>query len=323
MDTPGFDHGTERQLLVEVANGIRNFDGKARIVGILLVIPMYHTRVNDMHRKLLRFTLALCGNEYIPQVTVVTTFWEASKEQQAKYNARHANLLVEVGKVWSAPGRINHYKHGRKYEDGEDTGVYLKWYEDREAIAEYAKDMIHRRYGDNNPQDPRIIRELGPGPDLTRTTAGQFLGMTPTSSPGSTFGSASSASDAPRSEEEFAQNHEQDIPKQEPPTEDRPEDTPPKPSPCSDGAFRQGTNAQTNEKGWWDYVLEAVVAFASNINVLVSVDSNGGSASAGLGFSNGPGGGSRTHTPRAGHYNGPLGKLSHVHIPAKHLLTSI
>ncbi|KAH6702147.1 hypothetical protein BKA61DRAFT_661511 [Leptodontidium sp. MPI-SDFR-AT-0119] len=313
MDTPGFDHGCESEVFHEVVKGIEAVRPHARIIGVLLITPMHHIRVNEMDEKLLRFARGVCGDEYMTQVTDVTTFWEAHKEKQKlAYNTRLANRLE---------------KHGRKYEDGQDTGVFLEWDDDRDDIVEYAKDMIHRHYGSINPRDPQIVQELGTGLPLEHTAAGQSLGLTPASTHNSTSNPASSSSStAPGPEEENAEkpkqdspkqdnpkqdNPKQDNPKQEPPKQEPPKKDPPKDPPqsssSSDGASEQGTGAQTYEKGLWDYGLEFLGTIVRNIHFDASAGSSGG-------FSGGPPGPSWPHIPMGPRYNGPIDRNSVVDI---------
>ena len=338
MDTPGFDHGSESEVFHEVVNGIEAVRPHARIIGVLLVTPMHHIRVNEMDEKLLRFARAFCGDEYMTQVTVVTTFWEAHKEKQKLvYNTRLANRLEKVKELWSVQGPISHYQHGRKYEDGQDTGVFLEWDEDRDDIVEYAKDMIRRHYGSINPRDPRIVRELETGLSLEHTTAGQSLGLTPASTPNSASNPASSSSSAaPGPEEENTEKPKQDTPKQEQPRQDLPNQEPPKQEPpkkdspkkdppqsssSSNGASNQGTDAQTNGKGWWDYALDIFGTIVHNTHLEISTGPGGGFSSAGMGFLGGPPGPPLPHIPMGPRYNGPVGELAHVHIPFGNLLT--
>ncbi|ORY12719.1 hypothetical protein BCR34DRAFT_288083 [Clohesyomyces aquaticus] len=329
MDTPGFDHGVELEVFHEVAKGIEAVRPYARIVGVLLVIPMHHTRVNEMDEKLLRFTQALCGDEYISQVTIVTTFWDAHKEKQKlKYNARLSNLLEKVKELWSIQRPISHYQHGRKYEAGQDTGAFLEWDEDRDDIVDYAKDMIRRNYENISPRDPQIVQEIGIELTLEHTEAGRFLSQGPAYTPKSTSNSTSSSSTTPSPEERSREERKQENPKQEKLRQDLPNQDSPKephekdlpkrdqsqPFSSSDGASRQGNGAQAqaNEKGWWDYALDIFGTIVRNTHFEVSAGSSGGFSNARTGFSGGPHGPSLTHVTMGPRYNGPVDRNSVV-----------
>lgn len=318
MDTPGFDHESELEVFYEVVSGMKAVRPHARIIGILLIFPMHHTRIKKMDEMLLHFAREFCGNEYMTQVTVVTTFWEAHGEnQKRKYNTRLANLLEKVKELWSVQGPISHYQHGRKYEDGQDTGVCLEWEKDQNSIVEYAKDMIHRNYGYINPRDPRIVQELEAGRPLERTAAGRSLGLTRVFTSNS---ASSSYSAAPGPEEEIVEKPKQDNTKQEQSREDLPNQGPPKQEPPSDGASKQRTGPQTIEKGWWDYGLDVLGTVVSNIHFEPSARSSGGFSSDGMGFSGGPPRPSLPNIPIEPGYNGPVGELAHVNILFGNLL---
>lgn len=74
MDTPCFDGRSESQVFREVVKGIEAVRPHARIIGVLLVTQINDSRFDDKDEKLLRSAQAFCGNEYLAQVTYVTTF---------------------------------------------------------------------------------------------------------------------------------------------------------------------------------------------------------------------------------------------------------
>lgn len=305
MDTPGFDFGAESEVFHEIVKGIKALGPYARIVGVLLLLPMHHTRVNAMDEKLLRFARAFGGDEYMNQVVVVTNFWDAqSEDKKRKYGIRLANILEKVKELWSVQGIINHYQHGRKYQDGQDKGVFLQWDEDRKDIVEYAKDMIHRHYGVTGLRDPQIVRELRQDFLLEHTAAGKSLDFTRTQTPNSIPKLSSPYSVASESGENIAEEPKQNTSKQgeskqnfpnqgpftKEPTEKEPSKTDPPQSPSSsDGVTGQKTGAQ-NGKGLWAYGLDMLGAFVSNIRFEVSVGPS-------QGFSN---------VEMGSHYGGPM-----------------
>ncbi|KAH8699357.1 hypothetical protein GQ44DRAFT_764727 [Phaeosphaeriaceae sp. PMI808] len=300
MDTPGFDHGSELEVFQEVVKGIKAIRLHARIIGVLLVTPMHHTRVNEMDEKLLRFARAFCGDENLAQVTNVTTFWETHKEKQKQpYNTRLANRLEKVKELWSVQGLIAHYQHGRKYEGEQDAGVSLEWDEDREEIAGYAKDMIHRHYGSINPRELLIVQQLGEGLPPKQTAAGQSLGLTAESTHKTTSSNASSPSSAvPEPEEQNAEKLKQDSFKEEPPKKD-----PPQSASSLDRTSKQGTGSQTIKKGWSDYGLDILGTFVRNVHFKAPTRSTRGFSNAGM-VSRG-----EQMAPR---YNGPVDQNSVV-----------
>lgn len=129
MDTPGFnDHELrDNGAFREVAKGIHAFGHNARIVGVLLVLPMNPGARID-NGNLVDFVKAFVGRDYLSQVTVVTNFWTANSEQQKqKFLERRSAILDHLGKNWSVPSveSISHYEHGQRYKNGEGTGEFL------------------------------------------------------------------------------------------------------------------------------------------------------------------------------------------------------
>jgi hypothetical protein len=271
-----------------------------------------------MDEKLLRFARAFGGDEYLAQVTDVTTFWKTHNEKEKeRYNTRLASRHKKVKELWSVQGLIAHYQHGRKYKDDEDTGVSLEWDEDRDEIVEYAKDMIHRHYGSINPRELRIVQELGEGIPPEQTAAGQSLGLTAESTHKTTSNDASSPSSAVlEPEEQNTEKLKRGTFQDDPSKKDSPQS-----GSSSDGTSKQGTGAQKHEKKWWDYGLEfvstvvgaAVGAVVRNIDIGGPTTSSGGFSNAGMTFG---------REPIAPHYNGPFGKPPQILIFFRNLLTS-
>lgn len=242
----------------------------------------------------------------VSRVVLIVLDGEAYKEKQKlMYNNRLEAYIKEAGKLWSVQGPINHYQHGRKYENGQDTGEFLDWDEDRDDIVGYAKDMIDRHYGNIDSRDPQIIQELERVHPVECTAAGKSLGLTPASTtPSSTSNSDSlSFSAAPVLEGDNPEKPKQDAseqdpsdnpPKQDPP-DDPPKQDPPRSSSCSNRVSTQGTGAQTNKKGFWDYTREAIGIIASSLasEAVSELGRQVSGASRGPSLSRGP------------HYNGP------------------
>ncbi|KAH7394765.1 hypothetical protein BKA66DRAFT_438571 [Pyrenochaeta sp. MPI-SDFR-AT-0127] len=165
--------------------------------------------------------------------------------------------------------------------------------------------MIDRHYGNIDSRDPQIIQELERVHPVECTAAGKSLGLTPASTtPSSTSNSDSlSFSAAPVLEGDNPEKPKQDAseqdpsdnpPKQDPP-DDPPKQDPPRSSSCSNRVSTQGTGAQTNKKGFWDYTREAIGIIASSLasEAVSELGRQVSGASRGPSLSRGP------------HYNGP------------------
>ncbi|EXJ70048.1 uncharacterized protein A1O5_07121 [Cladophialophora psammophila CBS 110553] len=200
MDTPGFDPGSEQKVFLEIVRGIRTIGPFAQIIGLLYLTCINQPRFDQFDRKLVRFIRAFCGDEYLPRITFVTTFWTAAgPRQQTTFNQQLEFLRRNWQKAFDGQEPIL-YQHGREYNlDGQDTGRFVDWFENRVQIAQYGKEMIVRRYGERGTPEtctasPRIVHELNANTPIHDTQAGRLLGMP--------SASASSSVPSPGSEEE-------------------------------------------------------------------------------------------------------------------------
>ncbi|OAP56452.1 hypothetical protein AYL99_09631 [Fonsecaea erecta] len=177
MDTPGFDAGDELQAFREIGRGIEAIRHHAAIVGVLYVTRINYSRIEHLDRKLLEFLGSFCGDRYIPRITFVTTHWTLSQgpypveeDKFVKLRSLWADFLTKGAKL---------YQHGQRYSDqGEDTGTCLSWDSQRREIAEHARGVVSRCYGEVNPGKPKIVEELGANIPLYRTAAAMALGLT-------------------------------------------------------------------------------------------------------------------------------------------------
>jgi hypothetical protein len=182
MDTPGFDPGNEERTYREIIRGIQSIRPFARISGLLYLTCIPQERFDSFDRKLIQFIRALCGDEYIPRVTFITTFWTvAGAEQAAKYNLQ-LEFLRSKWEQGVGAQELKLYQHGREYNvAGLDTGTVINWFTNREQIAQHAKEMVIRNYGGPTTVIPQIARELDANTPIQETDAGRLLGLRPRS----------------------------------------------------------------------------------------------------------------------------------------------
>lgn len=176
MDTPGFDEGSEQLLYSEILRAIKGFEGKARVAGVLHVSRINPVRLETWDNKLLDFLQALCGRHYLPQITFVTTYWTAHYEKEKKELNEHLKLLRNKWRE-NMGSAVSTYQHGRASADGGEDSEFLKWYEAREQIAQFAQVMICSRYGEVTSQTPQLINELAAGSSPEVTSAAKCLGI--------------------------------------------------------------------------------------------------------------------------------------------------
>jgi hypothetical protein len=296
MDTPGFDPENEQKTFLEIVRGIKAIRHLARISGLLYLTCINQPRFDDFDRKLMRFIRALCGDEYLPRITFVTTFWTAAGAgQRATFNQQ----LKSLRRNWQERfgGRQpSLYQHGREYNsDGLDTGSFINWFENRDQVAQHGKNMIARRYGGpTTPKNciptPKVVLEVDANTPVHDMDAGKLLGLLPAS-----FPSASSCGPSGDPGEESAQRNTTPS-----------GDSDPRPGHEGRPAAAQATTPNDSQKepephqaspsSWTQVACDVVGWVARNVNFRVDLGSTG----------------QRPTFPMGNAYNGPLGTFAHA-----------
>ncbi|KAJ5239139.1 hypothetical protein N7468_003758 [Penicillium chermesinum] len=187
MDTPGFDPEHAEAIFQEIVRGIQSIPSTSQIVGFLYFTCINQPRFDSFDRKVLQVVCAMCGHNYIPCVTFITTFWTAEgTSQQANFDTQLRSLKVEWKKAFSVE-ELHSYKHGRGYHTaGTVAEPFINWFDDsgRNQMAQHARNMIARRYcGPNisraSENTPKIVHELRRGTPIHETEAGRVLGLQP------------------------------------------------------------------------------------------------------------------------------------------------
>lgn len=294
MDTPGFDPENEQKTFLEIVRGIKAIRHFARIAGVLYLTCINQPRFDGFDRKLMRFIRVLCGAEYFPRITFVTTFWTAAGAgQQATFNQQLEFLRGNWQEEFGGQQQPSLYQHGREYSsDGLDTGYFISWFEKRHRVAQHGKNMIARRYGGptNRIVTPKVVQEVDTNTPVHDMEAGKLLGLFPTS-----FPTASSHGPSGDPGEESAQRNTTPS-----------GDSDPRPGHEGRPAAAQATTPrdseeepephQTSASSWTQVALDMVGWFARNVN-----------------FSIDPGSTERVPTfPMGNSYNGPRGKFAHA-----------
>jgi hypothetical protein len=141
--------------------------------GVLFVDRLGEDRVKTSTYKILTWLKHFCGDKYMPNTTIITTFWDTLnndgiKEKLARYDSWSAGELLQP---------LLH--HGAKtYHHGLINGDELKtFHHGREQVdrAQRAREMIHRYYSEPTDLFLQIYTEISQGCSLEETTAGNWL----------------------------------------------------------------------------------------------------------------------------------------------------
>ncbi|KAJ5364564.1 uncharacterized protein N7496_010277 [Penicillium cataractarum] len=185
IDTPGFDPAYTEEIFQEIVRGIQAILDISRIAGFLYFTCINQPRFDSFDHKVLQILRAMSGDDYIPCMTFITTFWTTDRPSQ---QANFATQLEDLKDKWrQAFGAhvLHFYQHGRGHNaEGEITESFIDWFDDsgRKQIAQHAREMIMRRYCGTNASEtqeitPKIVEELRCGTPVHETAAGRFLGL--------------------------------------------------------------------------------------------------------------------------------------------------
>jgi hypothetical protein len=166
---------------------INNLRAHITIQGVWYVINNGLPRDTSFNFQLLTWLSAFCGREYYSYITIVTTHWGCTLQEEFE------DLIMKFDyrkHVWEEilSADIETYQHGKRYNKfGEETNQVptLSWHTDKAILKENARDMLRRRYGVAHDVQPRFVRELNEGMEIGDTAAAKVLRplTPPTSSP--------------------------------------------------------------------------------------------------------------------------------------------
>ncbi|GES58631.1 hypothetical protein ATEIFO6365_0004078200 [Aspergillus terreus] len=183
MDTPGFDPAHGEAIFREIVRGIQTILSISRIAGFLYFTCINQPRLDSFDHQVFRLSRALAGDDYLPCMTFITTFWTTNQpSQQVNFNSQ----LERVKHTWRQAFGVQElhcYQHGRGYNAAwEPTDAFINWFDvpGRNQIAQHAKEMIARRYCGPGAlaaeaRTPKIVQELTRGIPIHETDAGRSL----------------------------------------------------------------------------------------------------------------------------------------------------
>ncbi|EAU35235.1 predicted protein [Aspergillus terreus NIH2624] len=183
MDTPGFDPAHGEAIFREIVRGIQTILSISRIAGFLYFTCINQPRLDSFDHQVFRLSRALAGDDYLPCMTFITTFWTTDQpSQQANFNSQLERLKHTWRQAFGVQ-ELHCYQHGRGYNAAwEPTDAFINWFDvpGRNQIAQHAKEMIARRYcgpgaSAAEARTPKIVQELTRGIPIHETDAGRSL----------------------------------------------------------------------------------------------------------------------------------------------------
>ena len=195
MNAPAFHPDHAKEAFRKIVDDIRRLLSICRIAGFLYFTRISPSSPDEFGEKILQVVRAMSGDEFIPCLTFVTTFWTAEDPIfQAKFNAELEKRKSDWREKFGNQA-LHFYQHGREYNaEGEMTESFINWFDGRNEMAHHIRDMISRRYCGGSStvpaKTPAIVHELRRGTPIHETEAGRILWSQP---PPSNTGSCSTS----------------------------------------------------------------------------------------------------------------------------------
>ncbi|PSN74073.1 hypothetical protein BS50DRAFT_566969 [Corynespora cassiicola Philippines] len=176
LDMPGFsasdrdDFDTFRMLVTAMAT----VQCYVRFRGVIYVDSLKEDRLQNYRALNFGWLSCFCGENYMPNVTIVSTCWDGLDEEGiAEKLKRFENFRAEaLGGRFFRHG-AKEFQHGRVVEDGKSKTLSMKKKGNERAY--HAQRMIHEHYGEDSDLKLKIYVEIEDGCPLEYTTAGRWL----------------------------------------------------------------------------------------------------------------------------------------------------
>ncbi|GFF84633.1 hypothetical protein IFM53868_04209 [Aspergillus udagawae] len=176
LDMPGFntrdfdDWDVFHRLMTAMSVGERYVEFR----GVLYVDSMEENRVTPATEKILTWLWLFCGQDYMPNVTVVTTRWDGLDVD---------GIETKMSRVerWRAEGLLHRffehgastYHHGLLTEGGNYQTLHIERQAERRRLL--ARDEITARYHHPTSLKLQIYNEIANGATIDTTLAGRWL----------------------------------------------------------------------------------------------------------------------------------------------------
>lgn len=142
--------------------------------GVIYVDSMNETRVTPSAVKILTWLSLFCGQQYMPNVLIVTTYWDKLGEDGIKDKL---SLIEKWKNEELLQGLCKHgvgfYHHGLVKEKGEYKTLHIeRKAEERRSLA---RNVIMTRFAKSTDLRLQIYIEIAKGATVDETSAGRWL----------------------------------------------------------------------------------------------------------------------------------------------------
>lgn len=173
---PGFDAVDldDWHIFTMLVTAMATIERYVKFRGLIYVDAFDNVRATNSAHKILTWVKLFCGNEYMPNVTIVTTKWDKQDDDEIEEK-------LESFACWSKGDLLqpllSHgakvFHHGLIRDNNNWQKLKLKKKPTERAL--YAKRMIHEHYGDPSNIPLQVYREIADGHTIDTTTAGSWL----------------------------------------------------------------------------------------------------------------------------------------------------
>lgn len=182
IDTPGFENAdfTNLNVFKEIMAGIITISSVVKIVGVLYAADTSSDRVRTASVSNLQWLRCLCGPDFFPNITIMTTKWDQwgedafheKKEQLKDWTSEWASILHPPG---GGPGaKLYHHGIPGGGESSHWTRAFSHKREKTERRLEALK-MISKHYQDCVPVNLLVLDEVSRGIPIQETSAAKAL----------------------------------------------------------------------------------------------------------------------------------------------------
>ncbi|KAF2730096.1 hypothetical protein EJ04DRAFT_393431, partial [Polyplosphaeria fusca] len=175
IDTPGFDIENGKKTFYMIHSCIQELRDQVHNWGVLYVASAkLGSSIESIDRQLLQFIDDFCGQGFAPNITLVVTHWNWNHDREKNKMMKHMETRIKFWESFLNNG-AQLFHHGRTDRSGHEMIDFRCWYEERAELAQCARNMIARHYGDTEARTPLYVQELRQGIATQHTSAGFFI----------------------------------------------------------------------------------------------------------------------------------------------------
>ncbi|KAF2019465.1 hypothetical protein BU24DRAFT_340628 [Aaosphaeria arxii CBS 175.79] len=176
LDMPGFSAADmdDREIFYLLMTAMATIQPYVKFRGLIYVDKFDDDRSTKSQKMVLTWLQHFCGNDYMPNVTIVSTKWDRKddagiEEKLDRYSQWCESDLIRPLLLNGAES----FHHGLIQDGDRKRGLDIG--RNAEGRAREARAMIHERYHDASELRLKIYTEIADGQSIDATSAGRWL----------------------------------------------------------------------------------------------------------------------------------------------------